>query len=120
MTRVAILPVPTPTGNVDYHAIAGGRRSHGKTAGEALDALTAQLPEDESGTLIVIQEFRPDAFFTVDQQKRLSELMMRWRAARDGGYALSTKEQAELDDLVELELRASADRTTALLHELDS
>ena len=119
MTRVAILPVPTPTGGVDYHAVAGAKRSQGKTAGEALDALTAQLPEDESGTLIVIQGFRPDPLFNADQQKRLSELMARWRAARDSGGGLPEVEQAELDELIEAEIRASAERTTALLRELD-
>ena len=119
MTRVAILPVPTPTGGIDYHAIAGAKRSQGKTAGEALDALTAQLSEDESGTLIVIQEFRPDRLFSADQRKRLSELMARWREARDGGGELLAAEQTELDDLIEAEIRASAERTTALLHELD-
>lgn len=119
MTRVAILPVPTPTGAVDYHAVAGGRQSHGRTAGEALDALTAQLPEEESGTLVVIQELRPDSFFNAGQQLRLSELMARWRTARDAGSALPAAEQAELDDLIEKEIDASAERTAALLHELE-
>ena len=47
MTQVALLPVPTATGDVAYRAVAGNRHSQGKTAGEALDALTSQRPEGE-------------------------------------------------------------------------
>jgi hypothetical protein len=50
MTRVAILPVPTATGDVAYRAVAGNRHSQGQTAGEALDALTSQRPEGDEGT----------------------------------------------------------------------
>jgi hypothetical protein len=34
MTRVAILPVSMATGDVGYHAVAGGNQAHGKTVGE--------------------------------------------------------------------------------------
>jgi hypothetical protein len=118
MTTVAILPVSTATGDIVYHARAGDKQSHGKTAGEALDALTGQLPEEEAGTLVIVQNLRPDRFFDADQQRRLGELMARWRAAHDAGTALSPAEQAELDALIEEEVRASAKRTAALLHEL--
>jgi hypothetical protein len=118
MTLVAILPVPTTSGDVAYHAVAGDRRSQGRTAGEALDALTAQLPEDETGTLVVVQSYRPDSFFDAAQQRRLAELMTRWRAARDGGGTLPAAEQAELDNLIELEIRASAERANAALTDL--
>lgn len=118
MTKVAIFPVSTATGDIAYHAIAGDKQSHGKTAGEALDALAAQLPEEEAGTLVIVQNLRPDRFFAADQQRRLAELMARWRAARDAGTVLPTAEQTELDALIEEEVRASAKRTAALLHEL--
>jgi hypothetical protein len=118
MTKVAILPVSTATGDIVYHARAGDKQSHGKTAGEALDALTAQLPEEEAGTLVIVQNLRPDSFFDADQQRRLAELMARWRAAREAGTPLPTAEQTELDALIEEEIRASAKRTAALLHEL--
>ncbi|MBI4640236.1 MAG: hypothetical protein HY731_06050 [Candidatus Tectomicrobia bacterium] len=118
MTKVAILSVLTATGDIAYHAIAGDKQSHGKTAGEALDALTAQLPEDEAGTLVIVQTLRPDRFFDANQQQRLAELMTRWRATRDVGATLPTAEQAELDALIEEEIRAAAKRTAALLHEL--
>ena len=44
-----------------------------------MDALAAQLDQSEAGTLIVVQQMRPDRFFTADQQQRLDELMVRWR-----------------------------------------
>jgi hypothetical protein len=118
MTKVAILPVPTEQGDVSYRAVAGGKYSQGKTAGEALDALTTQLSGDETGTLIIVQNLRPDRLFTAEQQRRLAELMERWRAARDRGESLPPEERSELDALVELELRAAADRTTAIGTEL--
>jgi len=67
---------------------------------------------------VIVQNLRPDRFFDADQQQRLAELMARWRAARDAGTSLPTTEQAELDALIEEELRGSAKRTAALLHEL--
>ena len=83
-----------------------------------MDALAAQLPEAEVGTLVIVQNMRPDRFFDADQQRRLAELMARWRAARDAGPPLPAAEQAELDGFIEEEVRAPAKRTAALLHEL--
>jgi hypothetical protein len=116
--KVAILPVLTPTGAITYRAVAGERQSQGRTAGEALDALTTQLPDEEVGTLVIVQSLRPDRFFGADQQERLAELMERWRAARDSGTTLPTAEQAELAALIDEEVRASGRRTAALLDEL--
>ena len=69
MTTITILPEEK-----NYRAVAGKKESVGRTIGAALDALTAQLDEEESGTLVVIQNQRPDKFFTLAQQKRLAEL----------------------------------------------
>lgn len=118
MTRVAILPVPTEKGDISYRAVAGDKHSQGKTAGEALDALTAQLSEEEASTLVIVQSLRPDRFFNAAQQQRLAELMGRWRAARDRGETLPDDERAELEALVETELRAAAIRAAALADEL--
>jgi hypothetical protein len=52
----------------------------------------------------------PDRFFTEDQQRRLRELMTRWRAARDAQASLPADEQEELNALVEAELRAATAR----------
>jgi hypothetical protein len=116
MTQIAILPVPTATG-VSYRGIAGEARSQGRTAGEALDALTAQLPDGDAGLLVVVQRLRPDRYFSAIQQQRLGELMARWRGANDAGHLLPPDEQTELDDLIEEELRASTSRAAALADE---
>ncbi len=115
MTTVAILPISDPSGEKSYRAIAGGKHSVGKTAGQALDALTAQLGETEFSALLVIQSFRSDSFFSAEQQERLSQLMSLWRLARDRGQALLPEQQAELDELVEAELRAATARTALLM-----
>jgi len=113
MTTVSILPISSVSGEKSYRAIAGDKQWVGKTAGQALDGLTAQLGEDDFSALIVIKSFHPDLFFSADQQKRLSELMNLWRAARDRGETLLLEQQAELDNLVDAELRAATARTTA-------
>ncbi len=71
MTTVAILPIVDTSGEKSYRAIAGDKQSVGKTAGQALDALTIQLDETEFSTLLVIQSFRPDTFFSAEQQERI-------------------------------------------------
>jgi len=118
MTKVAILPEPSTEGDTVYRAVAGTRQAVAKTVGAALDALTAQLTPEESGTLVVVQNHRPDQFFTTQQQKRLEELMSRWRAARDTGKSLSPSEQSELNALVDAEVQASGERAAAALADL--
>ncbi len=120
MTKVAILPVPTKQGDIAYCAMSGDKQTQGRTAGKALDALTAQLSEDESGTLIIVQSQRPDRFFGATQQKRLAELMERWRAARDRGETLLVDEQSELEAIVEAELHAAGERIAALVDEFNA
>lgn len=109
---------PTAQGGLECRAIASGRRATGKTAGAALDAITAQLPADDAGTLVIVQSHRPDQFFTAQQQRRSGELMARGRALRDAGDSLPPAEQAELDALVDSEVRASGQRAAALLADL--
>lgn len=118
MTRVAILPEPGEGGALRYRAIAGQQQSVGNTAGEALDAISAQLPSDKKGTLVVVQNLQPDAFFTKEQCARLEELMTRWRSARDAGTPLPAVEQAELESLVQEEIAAAGRRAAALRDEL--
>lgn len=96
-------------------AVAGNKRSTGKTAGQALDALTAQLEDTEFSGLFLLQSFNADQFFNEEQRKRLSELMDLWRQARDKGHSLSKELQTELDNLVEAELKAATARTESLL-----
>lgn len=47
------LTILSRSGATSYRAIAGNQRTEGRTAGEALDALTKQLDEDT--TLIIVQ-----------------------------------------------------------------
>jgi hypothetical protein len=119
MTKVAILPERSAKGVTMYRAVAGAHQAVANTAGAALDALTAQLSPDESGTLVVVQNHRPDRFFNAEQQRRLEDLMGRWRLARDAGKELSPTEQAELKSLVEAEILASGERAVAALADLE-
>jgi hypothetical protein len=84
----------------------------------ALDALTAQLGDDETGMVVILQSLRPDGFFTAAQQHRLEELMTRWRTARDSGDGLAEQEQAELQSLVEAELDAARRRAEVAVREI--
>lgn len=110
MTTVAIVPIPTEAGGQTYQAVAGRHMAAGDTAGQALDALTAQFPDVESESLLIVQRFRPDHHFSEPQQQRMSDLMVRWRDARDAGAAWSAEDQAELESLVNAELQASGQR----------
>jgi hypothetical protein len=106
MTTITILPEEKNS----YRAVAGEKESTGRTAGEALDALAAQLAEEESGTLVIVQQHRADEFFNATQQKRLGELL-RLRAA---GSLLPADEQ-ELASLIDAELDGARRRAGALL-----
>jgi hypothetical protein len=75
------------------------------------------LGETEFSALLVIQNFRPDPLFSAQQQERLSALMHLWRIARDEGKTLALDQQAELDSLVEAELRAATARTAAFIQQ---
>jgi hypothetical protein len=107
MTKVIIFHEPFEGGKSRYRAIAGNRQSVGATPGEALDAISAKLPADRAGTLVVVQNFGGDEFFTDDQHRRLQSLMLRWRAARDNGASLPEEDQIELESLVTAELEAA-------------
>jgi hypothetical protein len=118
MLTITILPEPQATNGTTYRAVAAQRQSVGRTPGEALDALAAELGEQATGTLIVVQHMRPDPFFTAQQQQRLGELLERWRAARDAQQPFPPEDQAELEALVAAELEATTRRAAALLREL--
>jgi hypothetical protein len=109
MTTITILPEK----NDSYRAVAGDKESTGRTAGEALDALSSQLEEEESGTLIIVQRRKADQFFNAAQQSRLAELMRQ----RSAGM-LSAEEETELEGLIQIELDGARQRAAALLHQL--
>lgn len=103
-----------------YHAISGNKQASGATMGEALDALTPQLEEDDNAAmLIVLQRPRPDRFFTSEQQERREELTAQWREAQNANRELSPEVQAELEQLILAEVRAAGQRAAALLHDAE-
>ena len=116
MTTVTVVPEPDTKQQTTYRAVAGDKHASGKTIGEAVDALTPQLEDDDNAaTLIVVQSLRPDRYFTAEQQQRLAELMTVFRATRDAGAAMPDAERAELEQLVEAEVRGAGQRAAALL-----
>jgi hypothetical protein len=68
---VTILPVSDTEGKLSFQAVSGNKSSLGKTPGEGLDAISVHLSDEEDGTLVVVQNFRPDRFFSVSEQRRL-------------------------------------------------
>jgi hypothetical protein len=115
VVRVAILPVRAAGGVIAYRAVAGEHESEGRTAGEALDALMLQMPEDERTALSIDQTLPADRFFGLEQQERLAELMTQWRQARDSGATLPDAQEAELEALIDDEVRAAALRAARML-----
>jgi hypothetical protein len=115
LISVAILPITDPSGSVTYQAISGSHFATGRTAGEALDALTAQFPNLTSVPLLMLQSFQEDQFFNLLQQNRLATLMAQWRSARDQDQPLATPQSEELEALVATELDAAIARTQALI-----
>jgi hypothetical protein len=107
MNAITIIPDSPDADPTSYRAVAGEVQAVGKTAGEALDAISARLGKSRSRALLILERPRPDHFFTAAQQQRLQELMTRWRAARDAGNSLPAEQQAELDALVAAEVQAA-------------
>jgi len=97
-----------------YRAISDGWHAAGATAGAALDALEALLPDDTTSAAILIQRFTPDTFFVEAEQIRLQALMEQLQLARVKGHELTPAEMLELEDLINAELRATALRAEAL------
>lgn len=105
MTTITILP-----DEKNFRAVAGKKESVGRTVGEAIDKLNAQLNEDESGTLLVIQQRRADKFFGEAEQKRLAGLM-----SKKENETISFEEKSELEKLVESELNGARRRAEELI-----
>ena len=118
MQTISIETIANPNGDLVYRAAMGDRQSTGKTAGAALDALTVQIGSQEINGFLLIQNHQPDQFFTAQQQQRLAELMSIWRTATDRGYFLQSEQQLELDNLIEAELYATAERAKSILAQI--
>ena len=110
MDAITILPTHQP--EESYEAAQGTLSARGRTAGEALDALTALLKPETH--VVVVQAQRPDRFFGATERARLEALMQRFHDAQVSGEPLSEVEQAELERLIDAELDASEERARAL------
>jgi hypothetical protein len=119
MTRIAIFKEQAVPGDITYRAITSGQQAAGRTAEEALDALTSQLPGDRGETLVIVRDLASVRFVGEVERRRLEDLMDRWRTAGDSGSSLSNDEQSELERLIGTEVRAAADRASALAQELN-
>jgi hypothetical protein len=120
MTKVGLIQEDVGGNEMTFRAVTSHSQAMGRTAGEALDALTSQLPADETDTLVIVRGLRPDQFFTDAQRHRLEQLMSSWRSARDAGTSLLAEEQTELEELIAAEVRAATQRAEALRHGLGS
>src|SRR5262249_39273050 len=100
MTKIAVFREDAGAEEMAFRAVTRRNQAMGRTAGEVLDALTAQLPGEERDTLIIVRNLGPDHFFTAEQRRRLEQLMAEWRSARDAGRPLPADEQAELEQLI--------------------
>jgi hypothetical protein len=120
MQTISIETIANPSGDLVYRAAMGDRQSTGKTAGAALDALTVQMGSQEINGFLLLQNYQPDQFFTAQQQQRLTELMSIWRTTQDRGDLLPPEQQSELDDLIEAELYATAERAKSILAQIQS
>ena len=119
MSKVAVLSVPEKDGVLSYVAAQGDKQAVGATVGKALDALMEQFPMTAS-TIVIVQGLQADAFFGVQDQQWLTELMERWHLAQAKGKSLPEGLQEEAEDLIEKELKASEHRASALARALES
>ncbi|MGE0822750.1 MAG: hypothetical protein AB7G75_10515 [Candidatus Binatia bacterium] len=104
MTAFAIRTDQKETGKRQFRAIAGDRQSLGRTMGEALDALTVEWGDDVQETVVLIQRFQPDQYFTQALYDRMQALLAR-------RSTLTPKERTELEALIDAEVDAIVART---------
>jgi hypothetical protein len=113
MNAISITRTETPEQGTRYHAkaVRGGQEAVGRTRGEALDAIAAQLNLTEDEEMYFVAEMKPDEFFTAQQIERLCQL----RDKLENG-TLTESEDAEFTALVEAELLASGKRVASLMN----
>jgi hypothetical protein len=118
MNTIEIIQEQASFESAVYRARCRDWQAEGATPGAALDAierLVAAGTGDGTGTVVIVQRFRPDDFFTSHQQARLQELMERFQAALAAGKELAAEERKELEELVDAEWQAAIDRANAIL-----
>jgi hypothetical protein len=119
MTKVAVYHDPVDSETFPYRAVAGRSTAMGRTAGEALDALASQLHIEDTDTFVIVRNMSPDRFFSAEQRRRLEDLMALKREAVARNGRMSAQEEAELEQLVDAEVKAATDRAVALFHDLE-
>ena len=113
-----VVVLPNNQNSNHFRAISDQKESFGKTIGEALDSMTEELELKNRNAVVLLQDFAPDEFFTETQEKRMAELMQKWRVARDEGGMFPKEEQTELEKLIEAELEGSARRIEKIANQL--
>jgi len=119
MSTIEIFQEPSNAATTVYRARCLDWQATGATPGAALDAverLVAAGSQDGNGTVVIVQRFRPDAFFTKRQQTRLQELMERFHASRVTGKELVQEDRKELETLVDAEWQAAIERANDILN----
>ncbi len=111
MTAVTIHQKANETNLPRFLAVAGSHQSAGYTPGEALDSLLTQEGTTIDSSLIFIQRYAPDLYFTQAQHDRMKELLER-------RLSLTPVENEELDTLIDAELDATVTRTNPLLQRI--
>ena len=104
MTAVVIRTDQKEAGEYQFRAISGDRQCLGRTMGEALDALTAGWGDSVPETVVLIQRFQPDQYFTQAQYDQMQELLAR-------RSSLTPEERTELEALIDVEVDATVART---------
>jgi hypothetical protein len=118
MTKVSVSHEPGNADSMSYRAVAGRTQALGRTAGEALDALAAQLAPEDAETLVIVRDLKPDRFFSSEQRRRLAELVALRREVLAGRARWDREDAAELELLVDAELQAAAERARNLVRDL--
>lgn len=108
MTAITIYQKANEASSPRFLAVAGSHQSAGNTPGEALDLLLTQEGNTIDSSLIFIQRYALDFYFTQAQHDRMKELLER-------RLSLTPVENEELDTLIDAELDATVARTKPLL-----
>ncbi len=103
-----------------FYAITRGHNTTGPSAGDALNALLADLAPGEIPERIVIGRIGDDEFYDAVRVERLEQLTERLAEERRGGLSLTGSERAELERLVEEEEEAVVRRSEAIAADLSS
>lgn len=114
MSTIEIIQEPS---NV-FRARCRNWQAFGTTPGAALDAvarLVAASDTEDNGTIVIMQRFRPDAYFSKRQQDRIRELMAAFHDSRARGQELAPQEKRELEVLVEAEWQGAIERAAEIL-----